>query len=362
MAPSQTSGFASLETKYKHFVAPEMELLIDGESDKLAQMAVEWVEVDLSTETHADMAKFSIVNGFSISETKFDWVEDTIQVGKTLQVKLGYADKKGLLFDGLITGYTLDYSSNSAPKIIVTGMDRSFLLMRSSHSKGWSKMKDSDVVRQIAGEYGLTAEIDDTTITRERIEQAGISDYHFIRSLAVDNDRQFYVEGSKLYFVKPKLGQPVVQLKYGQSLLGFALQIDASGQMAEVKVRGYDVDKKTHVEATAKSVTAMPSKSTTGPSLANKLSSKKVEIVYSQAASQAEAQLLATSMLERKARELVTGYGSSIGLPEIKPGKMIQIDGLGTGLNQTLRITRATHRLDADNGYTTSFEAEGNAI
>ncbi|MUT65925.1 phage late control D family protein [Paenibacillus sp. NEAU-GSW1] len=361
---TSASGFTSLETKYKQFAAPEAEIIINGQAANLSEMAVEWVEVDLSTEPKADVARFSIVNGFVIKETKFKWVGDLIKVGNTLQIKFGYADKKELLFDGLITGYSLDYSPNASPKIVVTGMDRSFMLMRSAHSKVWSEMKDSDVVSQIAGQYGLSTDIDATTIKRTRIEQTGVSDYHFIRSLAVDNDRLFYVTASKLYFKKRQTGTPVVSLKYGQSLLSFMLTVDAAGQVSEVTVRGYDVAKKTHVEATASSVTAMPTKSTTGPSLASKLSSNKKEIVYTQVGSQAEAQLLATSMLERSARELVTGHGSSIGLPEIMPGKMIHIEGLGNGteLDQTLRITRATHRLDGQDGYKTYFVTEGNAI
>ncbi|MFX3632993.1 MAG: phage late control D family protein [Candidatus Pristimantibacillus sp.] len=363
MAPGSAS-FDKLETKYNHFVAPEADIWIDGQSVRLSEMAVEWVEVELSIEPQADVARFSITNGFILHETRFKWVGSTINIGKSIQVKMGYADKKTVVFEGLITGYSLDYPTNGSPSIIVTAMDRSFLMMKSSHSKVWIDMKDSDAVRQIASAYGLSADIDATTVQKTRIEQAGVSDYHFVRSLAVDNDRNFYVTASKLYFKKPASDAPVVTLKYGQNLQSFLLEIDASSQMAEVKVRGYDVAKKVHVEASAKSVTAMSSKSSTGPKLANQLSTQKVEIVYTQVGSQAEAQVLATSMLERQARELVSGRGTSIGLPEIMPGAMIKIEGLGNNgqLDQTLRITKATHRLDADNGYMTEFETEGNAI
>lgn len=365
MALSATNSFMSLESKYNGFVAPETDIVIDGDYADLSEMAIEWVDVELTTDSQADVVRFSIANAYIISETRLKWIGSEIQVGKTLQVKLGYADKKSVVFDGLITGYTLEYAAGTSPSVIVTAMDRSFLMMRSSHSMAWSNMKDSDVVMQIAGEYGLSTDIDATTVTKARIEQTGVSDYHFIRSLAVDNNRLFYVTGSKLYFKQLPTGSPVVTLQYGHNLLGFTLQVDASGQMSQVKVRGYDVANKQFVEGTANAVTPIGNGTKTGPSFAKGLSGKKVEIVYSQAGSQTEAELLATSILERHARELVTGYGESIGLPEIMPGRMIAIGGLGVGGGQTsqlLRITKVKHRLDSEGGYRTTFEAEGNAI
>ncbi|WP_337099675.1 phage late control D family protein [Paenibacillus sp. YIM B09110] len=355
--------FDSLETKYGDFNAPEADILIDGQLIRLQDMALEWVDVEQTTDAQADVARFCIVNAFKWQDNVMQWVGTTIAVGKLLQVKLGYADKKGLVFDGIITGYNVDYGSSMNPKVIVVAMDRSFLMMKSSHSKVWSQSKDSDIVQQIAGEYGLSTDIDVTTVKKNTIEQIGVSDYHFIRSLAIDNDRHFYVTASKLYFKKPKTsGDPLITLRYGQNLMGFTLQVDASSQVAEVKVRGYDVDKMEPIEASAKTITKIGTMEKAGPSVAAQFSAKKVEIVYTQATSQDEATALAKAMLERLSRELVSGHGSCVGFPEIKPGELIKFDGLGgSNLNHTARLTKVTHRIDAE-GYVVHFETEGNAI
>lgn len=358
------NSFDNLESKYGDFSAPEADILIEGQLTKLSDMAVEWVDVEQTTDAQADVARFSITNGYVWSESRMQWVGSTIAVGKKLQIKLGYADKKSLVFDGIITGYTVDFPSNGTPSIIVTAMDRSFLMMKTAHSKVWNKMKDSDVVRQIAGNYGLTAELDETTVTKKTIEQIGVSDYHFIRSLAMDNDRQFYVSASKLMFKKPKTsGTPLISLKYGKNLVQFTLTVDGSSQTSKVKVRGYDVDKMEAIESIASSVTIIGNNSKSGPSVASQLSSQKTEIIYTQAASQDEAQSLAKAMLDRISRELVSGHGTSIGFPEIMPGELIEIEGLGSeNLNQLLLLTKVTHKIDAKDGYMVYFETEGNAI
>ncbi|MGO4543396.1 phage late control D family protein [Paenibacillus sp. 2TAB23] len=356
--------FESLESKYGDFNAPEVDILIEGQLTKLSNMAVEWVDVEQTTDAQADIARFAISNGYIWSESRMQWVGSTITVGKKLQIKLGYADKKSLVFDGIITGYSVDFPSNGSPTVTVTAMDRSFLMMKSAHSKVWNQMKDTDVVRQIAGNYGLSVDLDDTTVTKKTIEQIGVSDYHFIRSLAMDNDRQFYVVASKLYFKKPKTsGSPLITLKYGKNLVQFTLTVDASSQTSQVKVRGYDVDKMQAIESVASSVTVIGSNAKSGPSVASMLSSQKMEVVYTQAASMDEAQSLAKAMLDRISRELVIGHGTSIGFPEMKPGELIKIEGLGSEkLDQQLRLTKVTHRLDATSGYMIYFETEGNAI
>lgn len=355
--------FDSLEKKYGNFDAPEADILIDGKNARLTGMALGWVNVEQTTDAEADIARFSVVNAFKWQDNVMQWAGTEIAIGKKLEIKLGYADKKGLVFDGIITGYNIDYSTDS-PQIVVIGMDRSFLMMKTSHSKVWSETKDSDVVRQIAGEYGLSTDIDVTAITKKTIEQIGVSDYHFIRSLALDNDRQFYVSASKLYFKTPKsTGEPIIELRYGKNLREFTLQVDGSGQVAEIKVRGYDMQKSEQIEASAKSITKIGNQNKTGPSIAMQLSSKKVEIVYTQVSTNDEATALAKARLERIARELVTGHGSCIGFPELKPGELIKFEGMGGDkLNHTARVTKVTHKLDADDGYVVYFETEGNAV
>ncbi|MDQ6423035.1 contractile injection system protein, VgrG/Pvc8 family [Paenibacillus sp. LHD-117] len=357
-----TYNISDLEAKYGDFHSPEGDVVIEGESARMAEMAIGWIEVDLSTESKADIAKFSIMNAYEWSTSTLSWVNSKIAPGKKLVVKLGYADKKSQVFDGLITGYAVEYPSTGSPVVTVTAMDRSFLMMKTSGSKVWKEMKDSDVVRTIASDHGLTPDIDTLTVQKTTIEQIGISDFHFVQSLAQDNDYRFHVTGSKLHFRKHQTsGTPVADLKYGISLRDFTFAVDASGQASQVKVRGFDTKTKQAVEGTASSVTAI-SGSKSGPSLAAALTAKKIETVYTGVESVDEANHLAKAMLNRMARDLVKGQGTCVGFPELLPGELIAISGLGSAIDRNLMLTRVIHRLDASDGYLVQFEAEGNAL
>ena len=51
----------------------------------------------------------------------------------------------------------------------------------------------------------------------------------------------------------------------------------------------------------------------------------------------------------------LTGSGSTIGNPDIKPGKVINLAGLGSQFSGLYRITSATHTFDSG-GYKTNFK------
>nr|WP_306812656.1 contractile injection system protein, VgrG/Pvc8 family [Paenibacillus soyae] len=328
-------------------------------------MAIGWVEVEQSTYSEADIARICLINIFEWNPPEVKWIGSTIKLGGNLQVKMGYADKKGLVFEGIVTGYTIEYPAEGSPYAIVTAMDKSILMMKSAHSKVWTKAKASDVVREIAGDYSLSATVDDTVIQKKVIEQIGVSDYHFVQSLANDHDYRFYVQGAKLIFQKINTsGEPTLLLHYGQSIRHFSLQADISGQIGAVKVMGYDTDKKEAIVGESTTVEAIGSGGgKTGPSHVTALTPKKTEIVYTQADSQDEAKNLAKALLSRSARDLVRGSGSCTGVPELKAGDMIKITGIGAAtFDQQLLLVKVIHRLDAEEGYITSFEAEGNKI
>jgi uncharacterized protein len=72
-------------------------------------------------------------------------------------------------------------------------------------------------------------------------------------------------------------------------------------------------------------------------------------------ATKEEAQTLARETLERIAKDTVTGSGSIVGLPDLRAGTVLELDGVGTRFSGRYFVTGTTHTL-GDGGYTTQFE------
>jgi phage protein D len=70
--------------------------------------------------------------------------------------------------------------------------------------------------------------------------------------------------------------------------------------------------------------------------------------------SQARARALA--LLRERSKEMVLASGSTVGLPDLRAGRQVQIGGLGARFNGLYFVTGTTHTI-SDAGYVTRFNA-----
>ncbi|MFC4600193.1 phage late control D family protein [Cohnella hongkongensis] len=359
---NKTYPFAELEQTYRQFFAPAFDIIVDGQSFTLKQIAVSMLKVETSIAAKSDNFQFRIENAYDAVARQFKWVGSLIDVGKTITIEMGYTDKLETVFDGIITGISVDYPAQGQPSIVVQGMDRSFFMMRSAKSNLWLNKKISDVVKEIGGKYGFQLQVDDTTLPKSTIEQFKTSDFHFLKKLASECHHYFYVIEQKLYFKKPSpSANPVVTLMYGKNLRSYSSTVDISSQVGQFIVRGADPKTRQPFQAISQTVDKYGSNGRTGMDIMTSLSREAVEIVYSDATAQAEAQAMANALMNERAMSLVSGEGECIGLPVMRAGRNIKLEGLGAKFNQSLLLVSVTHTINS-RGYMTQFKTEGNAF
>ena len=64
----------------------------------------------------------------------------------------------------------------------------------------------------------------------------------------------------------------------------------------------------------------------------------------------------AKARMRELAADLVKGSGQTVGLPRLRAGSKLEIDGVGARFSGIYEVTKTTHAIGAS-GYTTSFEA-----
>ena len=69
----------------------------------------------------------------------------------------------------------------------------------------------------------------------------------------------------------------------------------------------------------------------------------------------AEAKQRARALLHDRHVQIVTARGKTVGLPGLRAGTLVDIQGIGARLSGTYFITKTTHTL-GDNGYITEFD------
>jgi phage protein D len=123
-------------------------------------------------------------------------------------------------------------------------------------------------------------------------------------------------------------------------------------------VRGWDPKTKQPITATATpaNLPAGGGQGTSGPAAAAATFPNKQEVVVdSPVTSVQEAQDLANSLLRERAYEFITGSGSVIGVPNLRPGDNVRLTGLGKRFTGDYYVKKVEHTIGSS-GYLTNFE------
>lgn len=360
---TETYSFDDLDKKYRGFIAPTFKLYVDGSEIGREGMAITDLTVETTVADQSDVVRFTITNAYDPIKRDFEWLNKSVKLGSTLDVHLGYTDQLEPVFFGYITAIDARFPREGTPQLTVTAMDISFKMMRGRGVRNYSEMKVSDIVKQIGQEYGAVSfEIDATTTVNPSLSKKPDNDYQFLVELARSLNYDFFIVGKTLYFRKKNKNKtPLMTLSWGRTLMAFNVEMNLAEQVSKVVVRSWDPKTAKVTVGNSGSISKLGSNSKTGADLLQMLGSGFEETLFVNAVDQQDAQTKADAALGERAMKLVTGEGECIGLPEIRAGRYIKIDGLGTRLDQPYYIVGATHSIDED-GYTTQFQVEGNAV
>jgi phage protein D len=360
--------FGEFERNYKNFYAPRFELTVAKEDVARKGMEIVSVTVD-NTLDAADQASFTVSNAFDVKKRDVRWFDQEIAVGKEVQVRMGYSDRLATMFIGLITAVKINFPSGGMPQLEVTAFDLSHPMTKNKKSKSWDKtnstVKDSDIASEISSLYKLTSQVDDSRVPHVTIKQDNQSDFEFLKKRAEENGFEFFVFEHTLFFRKPAYQEnPVVNLEWGKTLMSFAPEVNIADQVEEVEVRGWDPKTKKEIVGKARvgDEEGRDQGRKSGSELARGVTREKtVERVRRPVYAQDEADRLAKAILTRLAEGLVTGSGECLGLPELRAGKSVLLQGVGKKFNKPYYVEKTNHNISAS-GYRTTFNIKETTI
>ncbi|MGD9932226.1 MAG: VgrG-related protein [Dehalococcoidia bacterium] len=321
------------------------------------------VEVDLSI----NLPGMFVLDFFDPSMSLFDGT--TLQVGKTVVVSLETdrvgesANSSGQLIKGSITALEPVFDVQDATRWRVRGYDDSHRLHRQQKVRTFVNASDSDIVRQIASDNGLSPRITSTNIVHDAVYQFNQTDFDFIRERALRVGFICAFVDSKLYFGPASgVGGDGPSLRYGDALHFFSPRLSTSGQAKEVSVRGWDRKAKQAIVGVASSpaFNFRAGESATGGATAVRahFGGESLHFYNVPVDTQGEAEKIAASMLDNRESLYLQGEGTCDGDPRIRAGHSLTLDGLGTKFNGKYFVTRAAHRLNR-RGYETDISLAG---
>jgi phage protein D len=251
---------------------------------------------------------------------------------------------------------------------------KSVLMNRQTKFRTFDQMKRSDVVKRIAAEngYGHAEQfIEDSQHVHPHVTQGKMTDAQFLKKLAIREGFEFYVDHSGFHWHKRDLKQqPVRTLTWyvdqgAGDFLDFDFDNDHTGKHGAHRVKGIDPLSKKKIDHRADNTNV------TEPGLA-----PVREIVIARTAqtrfeqqleadirhttettSQAHAKSQADGHFRKTQGTTIRLDAKIVGDPRIMSKRIVEVAGIGKRFSGKYFIVSASHTLDANGGYVTSFKA-----
>ena len=306
--------------------------------------------------------------------------KDLFAIGKSIKIGFGssttkaqefHNDKQGYLLEGEITAMETHFTSESQAPVIVRGYDFSHRLHRGRYNRSFQNMKDSDIVKKIAGEVGIsTGTIDDTSGPHGYGDINGAGGYvfqnnqtnmQFLRERAARNGFELFVQDGKLNFRKPKVGESL-ELQWLTNLHSFRVRVTSAEQVSGVEVRGWDYSRKQPIVQTKNAEKVLTETqngkgSQTSTSFKGQPPTPKMMVVDQPVFTNDEAETMAQALCDELGGEFVHADARAEGNPEIRPGKVVELKGMGK-YSGKYYVTETRH-LFHERVYTTEFSIRG---
>jgi uncharacterized protein len=363
-----------------NYFAPAFRIFVNG--SRLAadvSYEIESVQVISKPDT-MDTFSFTISNPTPLMRWTHTKDANLFREGHTVEIYLGYADDPdGLqeMIEGEITQISPSFPAGDAPSVTVEGNTVLRKLLGTTNTRTFQTVSDKDIAEQIGQKLNLQVEADDPGIQYDYVLQANQTDLEFLQQRAQRIHFQVLARGTTLLFKKSgEANDKVYTLVWAQAqkaaaspntlpLTTFNLKMSASTPPSQVQSRSWDPKTKQALVSNAlpSDQTSKMGGSTASGEVPSDAFSSDRTLVHATTffASQDECDAHAKATYNNHAMQLVSGTADTIGVPDLRAGSVIQMQGVGLRFEGYYLIDEANHQIGAD-GYKTSLTVRRNAV
>lgn len=342
------NNIESYMSKYKNFMAPEYSVTINGEKCT-GKLNISNISVDLGMGERANGCRFTLVNVYNYkTHSVTSDIQSKIVLGNVVKVSLGYASQLSPIFTGFIESLDYSYDAGDGMSIDVTCLDAR-ALMKESAKREMNKDKPiGELLNNIFKDYKPMIKNFKSSVEKFEFDQhvqIKMTDFDFVMWIADERNKYFYIIDSSAY-IADKESKVAFAYDFNNTLFS----LDFSMSYLDKKYEGIANEKQGKasftVNSEAKQIGAQKSP----------IQKKIKEINKLRETNQKDAEKRNKVRADEAQRESQTGSITSVGIPDISPGKNIQIENFpikAISNNNKFFVTSVRHTIDS-NGYTTN--------
>ncbi len=330
---------------------PTLKILIDGSE---ITNAYQIVSVDVNKVFNKiSNAKISVIDGdpavedFKISNT------DDFKPGNEIEIQAGYHSKNTTIFKGIIIKHGIKSRKYKPSLLVIEARDKAVKMTVGRKSLLYYDSKDSDIIEEIAGNYSLEKNVESTDIEYAEMVQHDVTDWDFIMSRAEMNGKLVLTDDGKLIVKKPDTSaSSELTLIYGSTMMEFEAEMDSRTQWQSVKSFSWNYKDQELIEEEASDPNLKENGNLSSSDLAEVIGLKEYSIRHSGNVSDKELKAWADAQNLKSKIARIKGRVNFQGYPDVKPGAIIELKGVGDRFNGNVFVTGIKHQINAENWVT----------
>lgn len=301
--------------------------------------------------------------------------EKMFDPGQKIELWMGYLNNMRLMLVGEITTLEPNFPEAGGSTLSVRGLNVLHSFRKKQHTWAWEMMTDSEIAQEIGKKppsedspgLGVTVRVNEQAAAQEAIEDFVFMNNQFDILFLLERARRhgysLYLAldgetGEQFLYFGPayNLRDVAYLLEWGKTLSQFKPTLTTANQVEEVTVKGWDRKTKKPIEGKAKigdpGIDINPDQA----AVALAVKGRNEVITDVPVRDKQEADAKAKELLRKQREEMIKATGGTVGLPDLRSGRRVQIKNLGARFDGEYFITETTHAI-GDSGYRTTFNA-----
>ena len=271
--------------------------------------------------------------------------QDLFLPGKEIEIKAGYHSDETTIFKGIVIKHSLKIRTSQS-FLIVECKDKAVKMTIGRKSKYFYDSKDSDILGEIIGTYGLQNDVEATTVQQKELVQYNVSDWDFCVTRAQANGKVLIVDDGKISVKKPDATQTEVEtVSFGATMLDFDAEMDARNQFQKVTSYGWNAADQELLKMEANDPAISLNGNVSYDDLASVIGLSNLELKNGGTSPDVALQAWADAKALFNQFSKTRGRVKFQGIPAVKPNTTLKLEGVGDRFNGKVYVSAIRHQI-----------------
>ncbi len=273
--------------------------------------------------------------------------------GNEIEILAGYHHAESAIFKGVIINHGVKIRKNKPSMLSIECRDPAVKMTIGRKNGYYYEMTDGEIIEELVNDHGLAPDVEATDALHKEMVKYCATDWDFMITRAEANGKLVLVDDGKIEVKAPDASQtPVLSLLHGSTIMEFEADMDARAQFNAAKCGSWDFTAQEMIEEESESSEFTDHGNLDASTLAGVIGLSALTARHTGRVDDAELKSWADARFLKSRMAKIIGRVKCQGFADVKPGRMIELNGVGDRFNGNAFVCAVRHQIDSRNWVT----------